>query len=96
MVDRFLVMARFAVDDIPIMACDTIEEAKAVATGIARDPAVLLTTYGGVFHALSIHSPDIVNLAAATVLRLRDGRLVDAVCWTIIPTEQEASNDGSV
>ena len=89
MSDRFLVMARFSVDDIPIMVCETFDEARAVATGIARDPAVLLTTYGGVFHALSIHHPDIVNLAAATVLRLQEGRIVDAVCWTIIPGEQE-------
>ena len=89
MSDRFLVMARFSVDDIPIMVCETLDEARAVATGIARDPAVLLTTYGGVFDALSIREPDIVNLAAATVLRLHEGRIVDAVCWTIIPGEQE-------
>ena len=87
--DRFLVMARFSVDDIPLLVCDTLDEAKAVATGIARDPAVLLTTYGGVFHALSIHDPDIVNLAAATVLRLQEGRTVDAVCWVMIPPKQE-------
>ena len=89
MSDRFLVMARFSVDDIPIMVCETLDEARAVATGIARDPAVLLTTYGGVFNALSIREPDIVNLAAATVLRLREGRTVDAVCWTMIPPEDE-------
>jgi len=87
--DRFLVVARFSVDDIPILVCDTMDEAKAVATEIIRQPSVLRTRYQSVFHALSIYTPDIDNLAAATVLRLREGRSVDAVCWTGIPSDQE-------
>ena len=87
--DRFLVVARFQLDDIPLLVCDTLEEGQTLARRIARDPQLLLSEYGSVFRALSVVKPDIHNLAVVTVLRLRHGRTVDQVSWSIMPAEED-------
>jgi len=88
MSDRFLVMARFPCDDIPLQVCDNLADAEALAVVVANDPELILRDMAESWKAMNIDEPDVGYLAAVVVLRLLDGAVPIEMAANVIPEDE--------
>ena len=88
MSDRFLVMARFPCDDIPLLVCDNLHDAKTLALTVANEPELILRDMAESWKAMNIDEPDVGYLAAVVVLRLLDGAVPIEMAANVIPEDE--------
>ena len=88
MSDTFLVLARFACDDIPLQVCDNLHDAKTLAVRVANEPELILRDMAESWMILQNSEPDIDALAAVVVLRLLDGAVPTEMVAKAIPEDE--------
>ena len=86
--DTYLVIARFACDDIPLQVCDNLADAEALAVVVANEPEVILRDMAESWQAMHIKEPDIESLAAVVVLRLLGGAVPIEMVAKAIPKDE--------
>ena len=85
--DTFLVLARFACDDIPLQVCANLHDAKTLALTVASEPELILRDMAESW-MLQNSEPDIDALAAVVVLRLLDGAVPTEMVAMAIPDDE--------
>ena len=86
--DTFLVLARFACDDIPLQVCANLHDAKTLAVTVASEPELILRYMADSWMILQNSEPDIDALAAVVVLRLLDGAVPTEMVAKAIPEDE--------
>ena len=86
--DTYLVVARFACDDIPLQVCDNLADAEALAVVVANDPELILRDMTESWKAMHLSEPDIESLAAVVVLRLLGGAVPIEMVAKAIPKDE--------
>ena len=86
--DTYLVVARFACDDIPLQVCDNLADAEALAVVVANEPEVILRDMTESWKAMRLAEPDIASLAEVVVLRLLGGAVPIEMVAKAIPKDE--------
>ena len=86
--DTFLVVVRFALDDIPLRVCSNLADAEALATVVANDPQIILRDMAQTWQAMLNVEPDLTYFANVIVLRLLGGAIPVEMVANVYPQEE--------